>query len=262
MATRKKERRKHRTVAPAHYRQRTYRQRVQAEDRAVFQVICQETDLMIQADAPMARAAREHVLDLRHQIEAFIAENPGFAAALVPWPAGRPAPAIVQRMIAAGRAAGVGPMAAVAGAVAEAVGRRLMTASRQVVVENGGDVFVRTDQPTVAALFAGASPLSMRVGIRVPASPSGIGVCTSSATVGHSLSKGRADAVCVLSPDTALADAAATSIGNRVSGDRDIDAAIDFGRKIDGVTGIVIVVDARIGAWGSIELLPLAGKKG
>lgn len=252
----------HAAVLPADYRQRTYRQRVAGVGRVRFEVVCQETDLMIQADTDLQKTAREHVLALRSQLESFIADHPGFATTLIPWPTGQPAPAIVRQMIAAGHAAGVGPMAAVAGAVAESVGRELLHRSRQVVVENGGDVFLKAEQPVVAALFAGGSPLSMKVGIRVSPATEGLGICTSSATVGHSLSTGCADAICVVSADTALADAAATAIGNRVRHHRDIEAAIAFGRRIQGTLGIVIIVGRHIGAWGGIELLPLGGKKG
>ena len=250
------------TILPTSYCQRTYRRRIEAGARTRFQVIVQETDLMIQADGHLEKEAREHVVTLRGEIEGFITDHPDFATTLVPWPAGTPAPHIVRQMIAAGQAAGVGPMAAVAGAIAEGVGRQLLTQSSQVVVENGGDVFIRSDQSIVAALFAGTSPLSMNVGMRLPPTENGLGLCTSSATVGHSLSKGKADAICVLSADTALADAAATAIGNRVHHQRDINAAIEFGRRIPGIMGIVIIIDRQMGAWGAVELLPLAGKKG
>ena len=114
----------------------------------------------------------------------------------------------------------------------------------------------------VAGLFAGNSPLSMKVGIRVPDAREGIGLCTSSATVGHSLSTGSADAVCVVSRSCALADAAATAIGNRVRSPREIKPAIAYGKQIDGVMGIIVVTGKEMGAWGQVELVPLKGKKG
>jgi ApbE superfamily uncharacterized protein (UPF0280 family) len=181
---------------------------------------------MIRPIACSTNQAREQVLACGGTLKGILRRYPGFATTLVPWHEEAVAPEIVRDMIAAGRAAGVGPMAAVAGAVAEAVGRALLQYSRQVVVENGGDVFLKTDGPVVAGLFAGDSPLSMKMGVQVPDSRDGIGLCTSSATVGHSLSTGSADAVCVISRSCALADAAATAIGNRIHSPRDIKPAI------------------------------------
>ena len=217
---------------------------------------------MVQADRLLEYEAREQVLVCRGQIEGYIQRYPEFALTLVPWPEQAFAPEIVREMIAAGRAAGVGPMAAVAGAVAEAVGRVLLDYSHQVVVENGGDVFIKTKGPVVAGLFAGDSPLSMKIGIKVPDTRNGIGLCTSSGTVGHSLSTGSADAVCVVSHSCALADAAATAIGNRIRSPGEIKTAIAFGKHIAGVLGVVVVAGREMGAWGQVELVPLQGKKG
>ena len=147
-------------------------------------------------------------------------------------------------------------------AVAGSVGRHLLTYSRRVVVENGGDIFLKTDGPAIAGLFAGSSPLSMKMGIRLANTGEGLGVCTSSGTVGHSLSMGKADAVCVIAQSCALADAAATAIGNRIRSAREIKAGIAFGQTIADVMGIVVVVGSEVGAWGSVELVPLRGKKG
>jgi len=242
--------------------ERTYRQRVCGLSLHSFQVVCQETDLMIQADRLLEHEAREQVLVCRGQIEGYIQRYPDFAVTLAPWQEQAFAPEIVREMIAAGRAAGVGPMAAVAGAVAEAVGRVLLDYSHQVVVENGGDVFIKTEGPVVAGLFAGNSPLSMKMGIKVSDTRDGIGLCTSSGTVGHSLSTGSADAVCVVSRSCALADAAATAIGNRIRLPGEIKTAIAFGKHIAGVLGVVVVAGREMGAWGQVELVPLKGKKG
>ncbi|MDX2455222.1 UPF0280 family protein [Desulfosarcina sp.] len=248
--------------SPVHYCERTYRQRVCRVGLHAFQVVCQETDLMVQADRLLDDEAREQVLVCRGQIDGYIQRYPNFAVTLAPWREPAFAPEIVREMIRAGSAAGVGPMAAVAGAVAESVGRKLLDYSRHVVVENGGDVFIKAKGPVVAGLFAGRSPLSMKMGINLPDTRDGIGLCTSSGTVGHSLSTGSAEAVSVVSHSCALADAAATAIGNRVRLPRDIKAAIAFGKQIAGVLGVVVVAGREMGAWGQVELVSLKGKKG
>lgn len=249
-------------VSPNTYRDRTtYRQSLHCQDLHQFQVVCQETDLLIRADRRLDRHAHEEVVSARARIERFIDQYPDFATTLKPWRDETIAPEIIRTMIHCGRAAGVGPMAAVAGAVAESVGRGLLNRCKQVIVENGGDIFMCTEQSVVAGLFAGGSPLSMKVGVQVPGSPAGIGLCTSSATVGHSLSTGMADAVCVISPSCPLADAAATAIGNRIKAPEDIQTAIAFGRKIAGVAGMVVVVGEKMGAWGQVKLVSLKEKK-
>jgi ApbE superfamily uncharacterized protein (UPF0280 family) len=231
---------------PADFSQRSYRRLIGNSGLEAFHVVCQETDLMVQADRRLERETHEQVLVCRAHIEGYIRRYPAFATTLLPWRDKTFAP----------------PIVAVAGAVAENVGRHLLGQCRQVVVENGGDIFFKTDDILVTGLFAGNSPLSMKVGIKLPPSDNGMGICTSSGTVGHSLSAGSADAVCVISPSCALADAAATAIGNRIHSSRDITTAIDFGKSIAGIHGIAVVAGRELGAWGSVEWVPLNGKKG
>lgn len=244
------------------YQERTYRQGLRRGNLAAFRVAVQETDLWIQADRPLQAAARESVLHHRHQLEGFIRRYPAFAASMAPWPLSEPAPPIVRQMCAAAAGARVGPMAAVAGALAAAVGSDLLTQSAEVVVENGGDVFIKTQGTFTIGIYAGNSPLSMRIGLQFESAATPFGVCTSSGTVGHSLSLGRADAVCVVGPSCALADAAATAIGNHVRSPEDIQTAIDYGKTIDGLDGIVIVAGEQMGFWGNLRVVPLCGKKG
>jgi ApbE superfamily uncharacterized protein (UPF0280 family) len=242
---------------------RTYRRIASPEGMVGYRLTVRETDLQIYSRTALPDLARETVLQVRGHIEAYIQQHPDFLKTMIPWEGGAAAPPVVRAMIQAGRLAGVGPMAAVAGAVAEAVGRVLLDHSPEVIVENGGDIFLKTEHPPVIALHAGKSPLSLKIGLRPEHDPNPMAVCTSSGTVGHSLSLGSADAVCVLSQDAALADAAATAVGNRVSGAADIGAAMGFGRGIEGVKGLVIVCGRQIGAWGAVELMPLsAGRSG
>lgn len=241
---------------------RTYRARVAIGRLKAFEVTVKETDLHVQARCDLCAVTREVVLEQRGYIEAYIRRHPDFAAALTPWPLDEPTPNVVRDMIAAGRAAGVGPMAAVAGAVAEHVGRALLVHSDEVIVENGGDIFLRTADPATVAVFAGDSPLSLRIGVRTGGANDPVAVCTSSGTVGHSLSLGRADAVCVTSRSAALADAAATAVGNRVHSKRGIPAAIELAKRITGVLGVVIVVAEKMGVWGDVEVVVLDRKKG
>jgi uncharacterized protein len=238
------------------FQERAYRQLVRSH-LTVTRVVVQQTDLGIYSDRPVAAAAKEAVIEQRGYLEGYIRRNPEFVRTLRPFPEDHLAPPIVRKMIAAGRGAGVGPMAAVAGAVAEQVGHRLLKEAAEVIVENGGDIFFHTHQPMTVGLYAGPSALSLKIGLRVAPDAGIHAVCTSSGTVGHSLSFGRADAVCVLSDECALADAAATAVGNRVRAAKDIQAAIRWGRDITGVLGLLIIVGDQMGAWGAIEVVRL-----
>ena len=191
----------------------------------------------------------------RGYIEQYIRRFPEFATTLTPWQQDGPAPEIVRTMIAAGRRTGVGPMAAVAGAIAEAVGRALLQHSREVVVENGGDIFMALAGEVTTGLYAGQSPLSMRIGLQVVPGRKPLAVCTSSGTVGHSLSSGKADAVCIVSRQCALADAAATAVANRVTSPDAISEAIRFAQSIEGVKGVAAICGEQMGLWGDLRVV-------
>ena len=241
---------------------RFYRKIGQPHDLVSFRVVVKETDLNIYADSDLSDLANEMVVQYRGYIEGYIRRHPIFLESLVPLSIDEPAPSIISEMILAARSAGVGPMAAVAGAIAANVGRDLLSHTSQVIVENGGDVFAKTNQPLLMGIYAGSSPLSLNIGLRLDSDSGPMSICTSSGTVGHSLSKGKSDAVCVVSPDCALADAAATAIGNVIRSPADISPAIEFGRTITGVAGLVIIIGDRIGCWGKVALEPIKPKKG
>lgn len=239
------------------YQKRTYRNLVRTEDLVNFEVIVKETDLLIRAEKDLSREAREAVLKYRSQLEAYIDKNPWFEKSLSPLPMDPYAPKIVQEMFRASQVAQVGPMASVAGAIAEWVAKDLLPFSKEVIIENGGDIFLLSSRERIIGIYAGLSPLSLRVGILIPPQETPLGICTSSGTVGHSLSFGKADAVCILSKSVALADAVATAIGNRVQGKKDIDSALERGSMIEGVLGIIIIVGEKIGVWGKMNLVSL-----
>jgi len=242
------------------HQERTYRNLVNTEKLPAFRVVVKETDLLVHAEKKLEHETRELVLEHRGYVEAYIKAHPDFAAALIPWQLDGPAANIVADMVAAGENAGVGPMAAIAGAVAEHTGQGLLKLTDHVIVENGGDVFIKTDTPLTVGIFAGKSPLSLRIGIRLSGGPKPMAVCTSSGTVGHSLSFGQADAVCVVADSCAIADAAATAIGNQIQSIADIGYAIGQGKGIENIRGIIIIVGEKMGIWGDLEVVPMQGK--
>lgn len=238
------------------YEPRLYRVAMRSEDLVSFVVGVRETDLTISAERDLSQEALQLVEALRADIEGFIDSWPVFRDSFVPIEVPESAPSIIKRMAQAAAIAGVGPMAAVAGAVAEDVGRGLMAYSRNVIVENGGDVFLSSTKPRDILLHAGASALSGKVAFRVDPREAPIGVCTSSATVGHSTSLGRADAAVVFAPDAAIADAVASGLGNRVRSVTDIEASLDWTLSRPGVIGAVAVVGDKMGVRGAVTLAP------
>ncbi|MFA5308133.1 MAG: UPF0280 family protein [Dehalococcoidales bacterium] len=236
------------------YQPRTYRHWIESRDLAAFNVSVKETDLYLRAAANLQRKARRLVLKYREQLEEYIQNNPDFLTSLVPLPTPTHAPRIVLDMIEAGRLANVGPMAAVAGAMAEMVGGELLEYSPEIIVENGGDIFLKITRQRIIGIYAGNSPLTGKIGLEINPGDTPLGICTSSGTVGHSLSYGKADAVIITAASAALADAAATAVCNKVVKPGDISDGIELGRKIPGLKGIVIVIGESIGAWGEIRL--------
>ena len=246
-----------RKKAPHSYREREYRTIPVTDGLLSYQVKVRETDLQIMAPIEVTEAATNLVIQARNSLESYISRQRNFLEALHPLADDPTAPFLVREMLKAGSSAGVGPMAAVAGVIAEYVGKGLMELEgcNEVVVENGGDIFLHRQKDSTVAIYAGESPLSYRIGIRLAAAKMPAGICTSSGTIGHSLSLGRADSVTVVAPSTALADAAATRLGNSVSKSGEMDQALELAENIDGLDGVLIVVGEELGAWGEIELV-------
>lgn len=236
---------------------RVYRQQHRKQGLTAFEITVRETNLHIQADTDLSGPALQAVIRCREQIQAYISQHPDFEPALSPMPVSKTAPLIIKNMAEAARAAQVGPMAAVAGAVAEYTGRHLLSFSSEVVVENGGDIFIHSRTDTMLTVFAGNSPFSLTTGIQIPRQPGPFGICTSSGTFGHSRSFGNADAVMVMARSCMLADAAATGLANQVKTCDDIAPALEAGQQISGIQGLVIIVGAQIGLWGNLRLARL-----
>ena len=237
------------------YEPRFYRLWSTDNDLVSFNVTEKETDLYIRARRDLQPETRKAVIVERTALEDYIRRHPGFSVAMEPYPVEDSAPGIVKEMAEAAEKAGVGPMAAVAGAIAERVGKVLFEFSPEVIVENGGDIFLTSRKKRLVGIFAGKSPFSDRLALEIRPSETPLGICTSSGTVGHSLSLGKSDAVIVLAPCTALADAAATAIGNLVKEEDDIPRGLDFAREIDGLKGAVIIKNEKMALWGRVKIV-------
>lgn len=201
-------------------------------------------------ESAQIEAAKEGILAARQELERLIAADPFFGATLDPYSPASPG-RVAGRMAAAGENAAVGPMAAVAGTIAWAGVEAMQEAGAAFgIVDNGGDIALISDRPVRVGIYAGASTLSSRFAFVVPPQHEVLGICTSSATVGPSISFGAADAVVVFSPDVSVADAWATALCNRL-GTGDDDAL--FG-ALNGtaVTGVLAVLGEEVKRWGDL----------
>lgn len=239
------------------YTERTYRKRVNAKNLVSFHVAVKETDLWVSADQNLEKETRDLVLNQRLQLENYISGHPDFLTTLKPYPEDPYAPPMVKEMIETTRNLGVGPMASVAGAIAQYVGYGLLKWTDQVILENGGDIFLKTNRSVMVSIFAGESPLSGKIGLMIPPEKMPLGVCGSSGTVGHSLSLGLTDIVCIISPSAILADGAATALGNRIRDRKDLEKVADWAGEMAGISGGLVIVKDKMAAWGEVELVKI-----
>ena len=240
-------------ILPPRVTSQEYRGLVKSGDLTTSRIEIKQTDLLVSGFTDLEVEAKSLVSKYRRLLEDYIEKHPSFVRAFCPLKRDPFAPKIINSMIEAGSRANVGPMASVAGAIAEYVGLGLLPYSRDVIVENGGDVFIRSKVRREMLLLAESSDFAgLKIGIQPCAKP--VGVCTSSGKLGHSLSYGKADAVMVVGPTASMADAAATGIANLIDTPSDIEEGLKRAREI-GVLGVLILIEGRMGAWGQIEFL-------
>ncbi|MEN6395042.1 MAG: UPF0280 family protein [Methanoregula sp.] len=209
-----------------------------------------ETFAAILADTPEhAAAAKEGMIAARQVLEGYIARDPFFATTFSPYEPDTDE-YLICHMATAAADAGVGPMATVAGAIAAAgIDAMISAGARFGVIDNGGDIAMISDRDVRVGVHAGTSPLSDRIAFVVPPQKKPFGICTSSATVGPSISFGIADAITIFAPDPLLADAWATSVCNQIRPD---DQSVL--KQVDPVKvhGVFAIIGKTVLKWGVI----------
>ena len=237
-----------------------------------FSSVHRESDLLIGLShhlyqSSLEAVCREEQERLYSLLSDHIARNPSFASTLDPLPIpdgpGSLAPE-VESMYRCAQASETGPMSSVAGLFAEAAGKAILALvekrsaedtalldSCELIVENGGDLFVKNMKNLVVVIHSGDSALSGKLGLVIP--PGEWGICTSSGTLGHSFSKGKADALTIVSRSTPLADAWATALANQVMGKEDIPPLLDRIAEIPEILGGVIIAGGEVGIRGEFE---------
>ena len=220
------------------YRTFTYRQ-------ALFRICCEKFD-----------AVTAEIVQQRRILEEYIGRHPEFCRSLKPLELLAGAPDVAQGMAMAAKLVGVGPMAAVAGAMAQCAGRAALDAgASEVIVDNGGDIYIHAVEPAIIGLKTGTAELTDRFAFSLQADDTPVSICSSSGKMGHSMSLGECDLATVVAKNTALADAAATQAANLVGTVDDIDPALENIAGIEGVDGVMIIKGDRVGLAGKLPPL-------
>lgn len=205
------------------------------------------------------------ILRKRMEIIDFSRRNPEFLTSLEPFIV-HDGPLIIKLMSRAGRKAEVGPMAAVAGTISQlSLSFLLEKGSEHSIIDNGGDIALKINKKIISGLYAGDSSLSGSIGFQIKPGQTPMGICTSSGTVGHSISFGRSDSVTVFASEASMADALATSIGNATNGTTEHDAVQNCLERADDFKehfrGVMVVVGENAGTVGKIPQLVKTNKK-
>jgi ApbE superfamily uncharacterized protein (UPF0280 family) len=224
-------------------RKRLYRPFVHKE--AVFRICCERYAIVT-----------AEIITQRRILERYIDTHPEFLRALEPVTPLSGAPEVARRMARAAQLTGVGPMAAVAGAMAQLVVEAAIDAgASEVIVENGGDIYIQADSPVTIVLHTGAAKIGDSLAFSIQPQDTPLAICSSSGKMGHSMSLGECDLATVVAKDAALADAAATLAANLVKTVDDVDTALEKIIAVEGIDGVLIVKDDRVGLAGKLPSL-------
>lgn len=238
-------------------KERFYRDFSRSAGLKKFQVRVEETDLLVLAEKNLKEEIEEEVIRQREIIKNYIKNHPEFYTSFSPVPS-ESEEEIINLMCESAHLTETGPMASVAGAIAEIVGLKMLSMTNRIFIENGGDIFVKMDEEFIVGIYAGKSPLSFRIGLVFAGRSQPFGIATSSGTVGHSFSYGKADAVTVVSGSAAFSDGAATYFGNLITGDRIEKGKIERElKRFPFIEGLLIIKGKEIFLWGNIELKTL-----
>lgn len=235
------------------YQERFYRNWSPA--KFSLEVCYKESDILVAADRAIDRGLLENILkNYYSEIEEYIKENPNFLTSLSPIEQDETAPSIVKDMIDCSSVTGIGPFASVAGAVALYIGKEILKYSDEVIVENGGDIFLKINEDKRVGVYLGERFETNTVILRVRKRNYSFGIASSSAYLGHSLNFGRADLVTVIAKDAILADGFATALSNQVKSKNDVEDVIKRAKDNSFLEALLIAFEGKLFIWGNIEI--------
>ncbi|MFA7676653.1 MAG: UPF0280 family protein [Candidatus Omnitrophota bacterium] len=235
------------------YQERFYRDSIKANYK--LEISFKESDLLICSKEEIAPGlAKKTLIDCYEAVENYAKLKPEFLTSLCPLKEDKKAPVVVQKMLAAASNANIGPFASVAGAIAEETGLRLSLFSQEIIIENGGDIFLKINEDKTIGVYAGSDFEPEGIKLKIKSRNYPFGLASSSARIGHSLNFGRADLVTILSSQAAVADALATSLSNQIKQREDIEKIFSRITTNHFVEGLLIVFGGEIFLWGDLRL--------
>ena len=220
-----------------------------------------ETDLWVAVDAgkydkSIERFTLERIRFYRSILEEFIIKHPEFSVSLKPVKISEGSHPLILDMGKAADNAGTGPMSTVAGTIAEYICNDLLRefGFKEAIIENGGDIFMKLAMKTTISVYAGKSPLSEKISLVINPDETPVAVCTSSGSLGHSLSFGKADACMIACRSGALADAYATAFCNEVKSKDMVLTVTEKALTKPDILSVVIIMDDKVGLGGTLQI--------
>lgn len=232
---------------------RFYRQAVE-NDLYTFEITIKESNLLIKTCKDLKTIAFDALYKIRKDLENYILKSKEFLISLSPIKQDKNAPDIIKKMIKTSSAVNVGPMACVAGAVSQEVGKILLRYCSECIVENGGDIFLKVDRDTSLGLYVGKDHPLNNLNIILKRSNKPYGICTSSAKVGPSLSFGSSDTSLIISHDAYFSDCLASACGNIIKNEQDLKKAVDLAKGFEETVGCCFICNEKVAFWGDIEI--------
>lgn len=235
------------------YEERLYRNKVLSKFK--IEVSFKESDLLICSDNEIAKEKAQGVLvKYYEQVEKYIMENPLFLTSLSPLEIDQAAPAIIKEMLEASQVTGIGPFSSVAGAVAQYVGEELLGYCQEIIVENGGDIFLKINQDKIIGVYLGQELKVNNINLKIKKRGQAFGVASSSSSLGHSLNFGKADLVSVVAKNIIIADGFATAISNRIKKIEDVNKILAEVKDKFPIEGLLVAFEGKIFLWGDLEI--------
>ena len=235
------------------YEERFYRGQILSKFK--LEVSFNESDLLVCTDKKIDKCFVESILKKYYdQIKEYVKENPIFMNSLFPLDDNISSPDIIKKMMESSRVSGIGPFSSVAGAIAFYVGNEILEICDEVIIENGGDIFLKINEDKHLGIYLGERFKIKNVILRIRKKNCSFGIASSSAVIGHSLNFGNADVVTVIAKDVVIADGLATSLSNKIKKENDIKMIIEQAKSIPELNGIFIAFDDKMFLWGDLEM--------
>jgi len=226
---------------------------INSGDLSKFELEYKHTKITVLSDRDLGNEAMEFLERAYNELDRYCQKDPLFLISYYPVNVDENPPEIVRLMANSAKKAAVGPMASVAGTFSEQIGKFLLeNGATEIIVDNGGDIFLKIKKERIIGIYAGNSKFSNKIGFKINPDETPMAICTSSSSVGHSISLGDSDAVSVVAKSCPLADAAATSIGNEVKGLNGMKKGLKKAREIKGIKGVLILRGNELGTWGKL----------